>query len=149
MFGRVDLRGLKIKNELTPSDVAKLRVWKADLDRTVVAYRHKFSPKKFSQTQLIVMVALQKEKNWSYRKVCKQLSNHPDAKAVLGLTHIPHFTTLQKQWAQFVGISKADSEILNILIFEKFRQLTRHKPDVSQKIRKCLSELRNNRSEQK
>lgn len=59
-------------------------------------YRHKNSPKKFTQQQLFACLVLKAFLRLDYRGVAAHLNDCPDLQAALGLVRVPHFTTIQK-----------------------------------------------------
>jgi len=59
-------------------------------------YAHRFSPKKFTQPQLFACLVLKEFLKLDYRGVQQFLLDTPDLRAVIELTHVPHWTTLQK-----------------------------------------------------
>lgn len=60
------------------------------------AYAHRFSPKKFTQHQLLACLVLKEFLKTDYRGVVCFLADCPDLCAVIELKTVPHFTTLQK-----------------------------------------------------
>ena len=78
------------------SPQAVLRVSLAVAERSLRPYSHKHSPKKFTQQQLFACLVLKSFLNLDYRGVVAHLSDCPALQEVLGLTRVPHFTTLQK-----------------------------------------------------
>ena len=60
------------------------------------AHRHKFSPKKFTQPQLLACLVLKEFSHLDYRGLAEHLADHPDLRALIGLNAVPHFTTFQK-----------------------------------------------------
>jgi Transposase DDE domain len=60
------------------------------------AHRHKFSPKKFTQHQLLACLVLKEFSKLDYRGLAEHLVDNPDLARVIELGVIPHFTTLQK-----------------------------------------------------
>jgi Transposase DDE domain len=60
------------------------------------AHRHKFSPKKFTQHQLLACLALKEFSKLDYRGLAGHLADNPDLARVIELHVIPHFTTFQK-----------------------------------------------------
>ena len=64
--------------------------------RSLPAYSHVCSPKTFTQHQLFACLALKNFLRTDYRGVVAQLADSPTLVETLGLTKIPHFTTLQK-----------------------------------------------------
>jgi hypothetical protein len=60
------------------------------------AYRHKFSPKKFTQPQLLACLVLKEFSRLDYRGLAQHLADHPDLGALIGLKAVPHYTTFQK-----------------------------------------------------
>lgn len=60
------------------------------------AYSHKFSPKKFTQPQLVACLVLKEFFTTDYRGISAILEDSSDVRNILELTEAPHFTTLQK-----------------------------------------------------
>ena len=59
-------------------------------------YAHRFSPKKFTQPQLFACLVLKTFLRRDYRSITDLLADCPDLCQLIDLTHVPHFTTLQK-----------------------------------------------------
>lgn len=59
-------------------------------------YAHRFSPKKFTQHQLFACLVLKDFLKLDYRGVWQLLRDTSDLCAVIELTTVPHWTTLQK-----------------------------------------------------
>ena len=78
----------------SPQDVAREAL--AAGTAALALYSHKFSPKKFTQPQLLACLVLKKFFKTDYRGIAVMLADHSDLRAVLGLEQVPHFTTLQK-----------------------------------------------------
>jgi hypothetical protein len=66
-------------------------------------YRHRFSPKKFTQHQLLACLALKEFLRLDYRGLAAHLADHADLCRQIGLGAVPHFTTLQKAAARLVA----------------------------------------------
>jgi Transposase DDE domain len=64
--------------------------------RSLPAYSHVCSPKKFTQHQLFACLVLKNFLKADYRGVVGHLNDHPSLLALLELKTVPHFTTLQK-----------------------------------------------------
>jgi hypothetical protein len=64
--------------------------------RSLPAYSHVCSPKKFTQHQLFACLVLKNFLKTDYRGVVAHLADHPALVAALELTKIPHFTTVEK-----------------------------------------------------
>jgi hypothetical protein len=60
------------------------------------AYAHRFSPKKFTQHQLFACLVLKDFHKTDYRGIVVILADHSDLREVMGLTKVPHWTTIQK-----------------------------------------------------
>ena len=78
----------------SPKAVAKAALVAAQ--RVLPFYTHPNSPKKFTQHQLFACLVLKNFLKTDYRGVVAHLVDHPTLCEVLGLQHVPHFTTLQK-----------------------------------------------------
>ncbi len=64
--------------------------------KALPAYAHRFSPKKFTQHQLFACLVLKTFFDTDYRGVIAYLNDMSDVREAIGLTSVPHFTTLQK-----------------------------------------------------
>jgi hypothetical protein len=60
------------------------------------AHRHKFSPKKSTQHQLLACLVLQEFLRLDYRGFAVHLEDHPDLCRLIYLEVVPHYTTFQK-----------------------------------------------------
>lgn len=59
-------------------------------------YSHQYSPKKFTQPQLVACLVLKEFFTTDYRGISGILEDSSDLKKILELKEIPHYTTLQK-----------------------------------------------------
>ena len=64
--------------------------------RALPAHGHKFSPKKFTQPQLLACLVLKEFSRLDYRGLAEHLADHPDLRHLIDLKAVPHFTTFQK-----------------------------------------------------
>ncbi|WP_145952058.1 IS5 family transposase [Paludisphaera borealis] len=64
--------------------------------RALPAHRHQFSPKKFTQPQLLACLVLKEFLRLDYRGLAAHLADQADLRDRIGLTVVPHFTTFQK-----------------------------------------------------
>ena len=64
--------------------------------KSLPAYAHRFSPKKFTQHQLFACLVLKEFLKLDYRGVWQVLLDTPGLRAVIELQATPHWTTLQK-----------------------------------------------------
>lgn len=78
----------------SPNDVAHLAYITAR--RCLPAYRHEFSPKKFTQHQLAACLVMKEFFRTDYRGLAELLKDSSDLKRILELKIVPHFTTFQK-----------------------------------------------------
>lgn len=60
------------------------------------AYAHRYSPKKFTQPQLLACLVLKARLKTDYRGVTAFLEDLPELRQCIELKKVPHFTTLQK-----------------------------------------------------
>jgi hypothetical protein len=60
------------------------------------AHRHKFSPKKFTQPQLLACLVLKEFARLDYRGLAAHLADHSDLGRLIHLKAVPHYTTFQK-----------------------------------------------------
>ena len=59
-------------------------------------YANQYSPKKFTQHQVFAILVLKEFQRCDYRKIAAMLIDCPDLCSAIGLSAVPHFTTLQK-----------------------------------------------------
>jgi hypothetical protein len=71
------------------------------------AHRHRFSPKKFTQPQLLACLVLKEFLRLDYRGLAAHLADHAELTRVLALEVIPHFTTFQKAAARLLRAAPA------------------------------------------
>ena len=64
--------------------------------RALPEYAHRFSPKKFTQHQLLACLVLKEFMRIDYRGLAALLADCPELRAAIHLQRVPHFTTLQK-----------------------------------------------------
>ena len=67
------------------------------------AHRHKYSPKKFTQHQLVACLVLKEFLRLDYRGLAAHLANHLELCRRIGLKAVPHFTTFQKAAARLLA----------------------------------------------
>jgi transposase len=85
----------------SPQDVAREAL--AAGTAALAPYSHKFSPKKFTQPQLLACLVLRKFYKTDYRGIAAELRDHSNLREILGLKKVPHFTTLQKAAARLLS----------------------------------------------
>ena len=71
------------------------------------AHRHRFSPKKFAQPQLLACLVLKEFLRLDYRGFAEHLADHPDLGRLIDLKGVPHFTTFQKAAARLLRAAPA------------------------------------------
>src|SRR5438270_8482937 len=75
--------------------------------RALPAYRHRFSPKKFTQPQLLACLVLKEFLRTDYRGLAAHLDDHPDLARSIDLKAVPHYTTFQKAAARLLVAAPA------------------------------------------
>lgn len=83
-----------VRTSKSPKAVA--RVAYAIAQQSVPPYSHTKSPHKFTQPQLITILVLKEFFKADYRGITEILTDSSDLRAVIELTTIPHYTTIQK-----------------------------------------------------
>jgi hypothetical protein len=71
------------------------------------AYRHRFSPKKFTQHQLLACLVLKEFLRVDYRGLAAHLEDAPALRALITLEVVPHFTTFQKAARRLLAAAPA------------------------------------------
>jgi hypothetical protein len=77
--------------------------------KSLPAYAHVSSPRKFTQHQLFAVLVLKEFMRCDYRKVADLLSECSDLREVIGLESAPHYTTIQKASVRLLKLSSAKS----------------------------------------
>jgi len=90
-----------VKTSKSPCRV--LRVAHEAALRAVPDYAHKFSPKKFTQPQLLACLVLKEFSRLDYRGLAAHLADHPDLCRLIDLKAVPHYTTFQKAAARLLA----------------------------------------------
>ena len=93
--------------------------------RALPAHGHKFSPKKFTQPQLMACLVLKEFLRLDYRGFAEHLADHPDLARLIGLKAVPHFTTFQKAAARLLVAAPARATfdaVLRRALKEKVRK---------------------------
>ena len=95
--------------------------------RILPLYGHKFSPKKFTQPQLVACLVLKEFFTTDYRGIVAILNDSSDLRKVLELKEVPHFTTLQKAARNLFTKQKIQTLMASILqIATKHRLMSTH-----------------------
>ncbi len=66
-------------------------------------YTHRYSPHKFTLPQLFVCLVLKRHLKLDYRGIVAVLADWPTLCEDIGLTSVPHYTTLQKASARLLA----------------------------------------------
>jgi hypothetical protein len=64
--------------------------------RSLPPYAHRFAPRKFTQWQLFACLVLKVHQRQDYRGVWELLCDSAELRQAIGLTAVPHWTTIQK-----------------------------------------------------
>jgi Transposase DDE domain len=79
----------------------------ATAERALPAYSHRYSPKKFTQQQLFACLVLKSFLKTDYRGVTAHLTDCASLRDTLGLSAVPHYTTLQKAARRLLALALA------------------------------------------
>ena len=93
--------------------------------RALPAHRHKFSPKKFTQPQLLACLVLKEFLRTDYRGLAAHLDDHPDLARLIDLKAVPHYTTFQKAAARLLKAAPSRAmfdAVLDRALREKVRR---------------------------
>lgn len=77
----------------------------------LLKYSHKCSPRKFTQHQLFACLVLKSFLKTDYRGVVEHLRDCSGLREAIGLTTVPHFTTLQKAARRLLKRKEVDELI--------------------------------------
>ena len=97
----------------SPNRVAYVAYFTAK--RSLPAYRHFKSPKKFTQHQLVACLVLKEFYTTDYRGIMEILADSSDLRRILELRDLPHYTTLQKAAQRLTTKGTLDKLIKEIL----------------------------------
>lgn len=75
---------------------------------TLAEYSHRYSPKKYTQPQLLVCLVLRVFFKTDYRGIVEILNDTPDLCQVFGLKTVPHFSTLHKASRRLLRFGTAE-----------------------------------------
>jgi hypothetical protein len=78
-------------------------------------YRHPKSPHKFTQPQLFACLVVKEFRCLDYRGVWVLLQEWPELRKILGLTKVPHFTTLWAAGKRLLAKPKAEALLDGVL----------------------------------
>ena len=101
-----------------------LQVAYAAACQALPAHRHRFSPKKFTQPQLLACLVLKEFLRLDYRGLAAHLTDHPDLGRLIDLKAVPHFTTVHKAAARLLVAAPARAlfeAVLDRALREKVR----------------------------
>lgn len=88
-------------------------------------YSHIYSPKKFTQPQLFACLVLKEFEKKDYRGMRQLLVDCPELQEVIGLTSVPHYTTLQKASRRLLRQDR-----VRVLLDDTVRRIRRRKSRV-------------------
>jgi hypothetical protein len=89
------------------------------------SHRHRFSPKKFTQPQLVACLVLKEFLRLDYRGFAEHLADHPDLIRLIELRIVPHFTTFQKAAGRLLRAAparKVFDAVLELALRRKIRK---------------------------
>lgn len=95
--------------------------------KSLPLYSHEFSPKKFTQPQLVACLVLKEFFTTDYRGIVGILGDSSDLRKALELKEVPHYTTLQKAARRLFrkkNMRKLIAGILTIAVREKLMKDT-------------------------
>jgi hypothetical protein len=87
---------------MTKSPLALARAALAAARRALPEYSGKFSKHDFTQHQLFAILVLREFFKTDYRGIAELLSDWSDLRAALGLTKVPHYSTLAKAFQRLL-----------------------------------------------
>ena len=93
-----------IQGGMSATSKSPLRVAKEALaldEQSLSRFGHKHSPKKYTQAQLFALLALKHFFKTDYRGIVEIVADSSDLRRVLGLTQLPHYTTLSHAAKRF------------------------------------------------
>lgn len=77
--------------------------------RTIPPYAHRFAPKKFTHWQLFACLVLKAHQQQDYRGVWQLLLDSAELRQAIGLSKVPHWTTIQKAAERLLKAPRVES----------------------------------------
>jgi hypothetical protein len=108
---------MNIQRSMTRSPKALARMALRVARRALPAYSSKFSKKEFTQPQLFAMLVLKQFFRTDYRGITALLLDMEELQRLLGVTKVPHYTTLQKAHDRLLkkGLLTDSSKLFSVL----------------------------------
>src|SRR5947207_1674652 len=94
--------------------------------RSLPPYFHRFAPKKFTQWQLFACLVLKVHQKKDYRGIWELLRDTADLRKCIGLDHVPHWTTLQKNAERLLAGPVVQKLLESTLKLERPRRRVKH-----------------------
>ena len=88
----------------------------------VPPYSHRFSPRRFTQPQLLAILCLMRYEDWTFRAAEVRLAEHGELRRALELQAVPDYSTL------FRFMLRLKEELLDEVLREVVRRLQRNRP---------------------
>lgn len=107
----------------SPNAIARIAY--ATTQKCLPAYRHRKSPKKFTQHQLVTCLVLKEFFKKDYRSIAEIIRDSSDLQTIMELEEVPHYTTLQKAAQRLTKkhiLDKLIKEILSLAMKGKIMQ---------------------------
>jgi IS5 family transposase len=98
------------------------RVALAVCREVVPPYSHRFSPRRFTQPQLLAILCLMRYEDWTFRAAEVRLAEHGELRRALELQAVPDYSTL------FRFMLRLKEELLDEVLREVVRRLQRNRP---------------------
>jgi IS5 family transposase len=98
------------------------RVALAVCREVVPPYSHRFSPRRFTQPQLLAVLCLMRYEDWTFRAAEIRLAEHGELRRALELRAVPDYSTL------FRFMLRLKEELLDEVLREVVRRLQRNRP---------------------
>lgn len=77
--------------------------------RVIPPYAHRFAPKKFTHWQLFACLVLKAHQQQDYRGVWQLLLDSAELRQAIGLSKVPHWTTIQKAAERLLKAARVES----------------------------------------
>lgn len=86
------------------------------------SYSHRFSPRRFTQPQLLAILCLMRYEDWTFRAAEVRLAEHGELRRALELEAVPDYSTL------FRFMLRLEEQVLDDVLREVVRRLQRNRP---------------------
>ncbi len=99
----------------------------------VPVYSHRFSPRRFTQPQLLAILCLMRYEDWTFRAAEVRLAEHAELRQALELQTVPDYSTL------FRFMLRVQEQVIAQVLAEVVRRFQSRKPPAPDKAKSTVA----------